>query len=94
MFDTMTMTKAVGGFCGAFLIYLLGGWAGESLYSVGGHGGEEVASYVIEVEEGKKVAWCACGRSANQPFCDGSHSRENTGITPIVFTVEKIFGIR
>ncbi|HBM60233.1 MAG TPA: cytochrome c family protein [Citreicella sp.] len=51
MFDTMTMTKAVGGFCGAFLIYLLGGWAGESLYSVGGHGGEEVASYVIEVED-------------------------------------------
>jgi CDGSH-type Zn-finger protein len=45
--------------------------------------------YVIEVEEGKKVAWCACGRSANQPFCDGSHSRENTGVTPIVFTVEK-----
>ncbi|XOV89580.1 MAG: CDGSH iron-sulfur domain-containing protein [Pseudomonadota bacterium] len=27
----------------------------------------------IEVEAGKKYFWCACGKSANQPFCDGSH---------------------
>lgn len=27
----------------------------------------------VEVEEGKMYWWCACGRSANQPFCDGSH---------------------
>ncbi len=55
--------------------------------------GEPVASqdspYVIEVEEGQNIAWCACGRSANQPFCDGSHSREQTGIVPIVFKAEK-----
>ncbi len=51
MFDTMTLTKVVGGLCGAFLIYLLGGWVGEGLYHVGGSHGEEVASYVIEVEE-------------------------------------------
>jgi CDGSH-type Zn-finger protein len=25
--------------------------------------------------------WCACGRSKNQPFCDGSH--KGTGIGPI-----------
>ncbi|QYM80822.1 CDGSH iron-sulfur domain-containing protein [Horticoccus luteus] len=24
--------------------------------------------------------WCACGQSANQPFCDGSH--KGTGLTP------------
>jgi CDGSH-type Zn-finger protein len=24
--------------------------------------------------------WCACGRSANQPFCDGSH--KGTRFTP------------
>ena len=29
--------------------------------------------------------WCACGKSANQPFCDGSHT--GTGITPLAFTV-------
>lgn len=52
MFDTMTMTKAVGAVCGSLLVFLLAGWAGTSLYTVGGHGeghGEEVAqAYVIE----------------------------------------------
>lgn len=27
----------------------------------------------VEVEEGRIYWWCTCGRSANQPFCDGSH---------------------
>lgn len=31
--------------------------------------------------------WCACGRSSNQPFCDGSH--RGTGITPVQFTMEE-----
>ncbi|MDP3262333.1 MAG: c-type cytochrome [Tabrizicola sp.] len=52
MFDTMTMTKAVGAVCGSLLVFLLAGWAATSLYTVGGHGegyGEEVAqAYVIE----------------------------------------------
>ena len=30
--------------------------------------------------------WCACGRSKNQPFCDGAHA--GTGIEPVTFTVE------
>ncbi|PTX53019.1 cytochrome c [Allosediminivita pacifica] len=51
MFDTMTFTKVVGGLCGALLVYLLGVWAAESLYHVGGGHGEEVASYVIETED-------------------------------------------
>jgi CDGSH-type Zn-finger protein len=29
--------------------------------------------------------WCACGRSKNQPFCDGSH--KGTGFTPMKFTM-------
>jgi CDGSH-type Zn-finger protein len=29
--------------------------------------------------------WCACGRSKNQPFCDGSH--KGTGIEPVEFAV-------
>ena len=28
----------------------------------------------IEVEAGKTYFWCACGKSASQPFCDGSHA--------------------
>ncbi len=36
--------------------------------------------YVIEESPGTKV-WCACGRSKNQPYCDGSH--QGSGFTPI-----------
>ncbi len=31
------------------------------------------APYPVDVEAGKKYFWCACGKSTNQPFCDGSH---------------------
>lgn len=27
--------------------------------------------------------WCACGRSKNQPYCDGSHA--GTGFEPLRF---------
>ena len=43
--------------------------------------------YTVDVETGKKYAWCACGRSENQPFCDGSHSR--TEFVPVMFEAEK-----
>ena len=42
--------------------------------------------YAVEVEEGKAYFWCACGRSANQPFCDGSH--EVTDLKPIRWKAE------
>ncbi len=54
MFDTMTFTKIVGGVCGALLVFLLGKWAGESLYHVGGgHGEDHASGYAIVVEEGE-----------------------------------------
>ena len=31
------------------------------------------APYAVAVEAGKTYYWCACGKSAKQPFCDGSH---------------------
>lgn len=43
--------------------------------------------FAVELEAGKKYAWCACGRSETQPFCDGSH--KGTGLAPAVFTAEK-----
>jgi len=42
---------------------------------------------VVELKAGETYAWCACGRSANQPFCDGSH--QGTGLDPVVFIAEK-----
>ena len=45
------------------------------------------APFATEVEEGKDYYWCACGRSKNQPFCDGSH--KGTGYKPIAFTADK-----
>lgn len=29
--------------------------------------------YAVDVEAGKSYWWCACGKSKQQPFCDGSH---------------------
>lgn len=50
MFDTMTMTKVLGGVCGTWLVFLLGGFAAELIYHGGGHhGGDHEAGYVIEV---------------------------------------------
>ena len=43
--------------------------------------------YAIELEQGKKYAWCACGESSNQPFCDGSH--KGTEFSPTVFTADE-----
>jgi glutamate synthase domain-containing protein 2/CDGSH-type Zn-finger protein len=37
----------------------------------------------VELEAGKSFYWCRCGRSRNQPFCDGSH--KGTGISPMEF---------
>lgn len=41
----------------------------------------------VELEEGKTYAWCSCGESSKQPFCDGSHI--GTDFSPHVFKAEK-----
>ncbi len=40
----------------------------------------------VELQKGKSYAWCACGLSESQPFCDGKH--KGTEMRPNVFTVE------
>ncbi len=38
---------------------------------------------MVELEAGKKYAWCACGNSKSQPFCDGPH--KGTELSPVMF---------
>ena len=45
------------------------------------------APYPVEVEAGKTYYWCSCGKSQNQPFCDGSH--KGSDFSPMAFTAEK-----
>ena len=33
--------------------------------------------------------WCRCGQSATQPFCDSSHKRLDTGITPMEVEIKE-----
>lgn len=42
---------------------------------------------MVEVEEGETYWWCACGRSQNQPYCDGSH--QGTGFEPVEYTPDR-----
>ncbi|WP_425091453.1 c-type cytochrome [Tropicimonas sp. S265A] len=48
MFDTMTMTKIVGGLCGALLIFLLGAWGAQVLYGDYGHKDDHAQAYTID----------------------------------------------
>ncbi len=45
------------------------------------------APYASDVEAGETYYKCQCGRSKNQPFCDGAHA--GTNIEPFAFTAEK-----
>jgi CDGSH-type Zn-finger protein len=47
------------------------------------HGNKPI---VVEETPGKK-AYCQCGLSDKLPYCDGTHARENTGISPVVIEV-------
>ena len=41
----------------------------------------------VALEAGNEYAFCRCGRSAKQPFCDGSHV--GTAFTPLTFRPER-----
>ena len=42
--------------------------------------------YVVDVLP-RKYAWCACGLSDNQPYCDGSH--KVTDIKPMIVEIKE-----
>lgn len=37
----------------------------------------------MKIQEGKTYWWCSCGKSQNQPLCDGSHM--GTKFVPIKY---------
>ena len=43
--------------------------------------------YKVTLEKGKNYAYCMCGKSANLPFCNGSH--KGSSVTPKVFVADK-----
>jgi len=47
------------------------------------------APYTVrDLAPGRRYMWCACGRSARQPFCDGTlHS--GSGIGPVSFEIKR-----
>ena len=45
------------------------------------------APFKVDVEANKAYWWCVCGRSAAQPFCDGSH--KGTTLEPMKWVAER-----
>lgn len=41
----------------------------------------------VSLSKDKRYFFCTCGRSSNQPLCDGSH--KETTLTPMAFSAEK-----
>ena len=42
---------------------------------------------IVQKVEPGTYWWCACGRSATQPFCDGSHA--GTGLGPVEVEIKE-----
>ena len=53
--------------------------------SKGERAGESAIAF--DVVKDKSYYWCSCGKSAKQPFCDGSH--KGTEFTPLAYKAEE-----
>jgi len=96
--------KAVGGGCSdrANVRYVLGNYKTARLRdgarapqnNEGSHPMTEAtasqnAPYPVEVEAGKTYYYCTCGKSAKQPFCDGTHKGSAFKPSPFEATESK-----
>lgn len=87
MFDTMTLTKIVGGVCSALLIFLLGSWVADALYSTGGgHGAGHGETEMTEGDHG-----AADDGHAAEPAAAEGPSFEEIFAAADVAAGEKIF---
>jgi len=46
----------------------------------------KISPIEVQLKKGETYFWCACGKSQNQPFCDGAH--KGTEYTPVKFTAD------
>jgi CDGSH-type Zn-finger protein len=44
------------------------------------------APIMTDLEQGNRYAWCSCGKSDGQPWCNGAH--QGSTFAPKVFTAE------
>jgi len=86
MFDTMTMTKIVGGVGSALLIFLLGSWAADALYATGGGGHGETA-----MAEGEHSGTAAEGHTEEAAAVEEGPSFEELYASADVAAGEKVF---
>ena len=51
--------------------------------------GQKAGNGPIEVDviKGKNYAWCSCGLSKNQPFCDNSH--KGSEFNPVIYKAKE-----
>lgn len=50
------------------------------------------AALTVQLTKGENYLWCACGKSSQQPFCDGSH--QGSKIKPLTFTAKRTAEVR
>ena len=50
------------------------------------------AAITLQLTKEKDYLWCACGKSNQQPFCDGSH--QGSKIKPLKFTAKRTAEVR
>jgi CDGSH-type Zn-finger protein len=43
--------------------------------------------FVTPLTAGKRIYWCSCGLSKQQPYCDGSHAK--TSFKPLPFAQDQ-----
>ncbi len=48
---------------------------------------QNIGPHAILVEADEKYAWCACGLSKTQPFCDGAH--RGGDFAPVIWTTTR-----
>ncbi|XP_074835128.1 CDGSH iron-sulfur domain-containing protein 3, mitochondrial isoform X2 [Carettochelys insculpta] len=45
--------------------------------------------YQVDLKAGTRYAWCACGHSKKQPFCDGAHKTAAPDLSPLRFQLDE-----